>query len=947
MDLPAPQQLLDTISRLTAELHPDGSRFRQVTLDSALDRDLGLDSLARMELLARLEREYGVRLPEQALISAETPRDLLLYLGRTAGIDRQLQAEPRDLAGGDDDRRGAIDGARTLVEVLHGHLRRRPDADHIVLLEGEKSTRISYGDLHHGALKVAACLQRLGLQAGQPVAIMLPTGRDYFFTFFGILYGGGVPVPLYPPARPSQIEEHVRRHRRILANAGARLLLTMPEVRPVARLLMSQVVELQRIVTIDELYGDGTLAGVQAPVGGDIAFIQYTSGSTGDPKGVVLSHANLLANIRAMGQVCRVTGDDVFVSWLPLYHDMGLIGAWFGSLCYGCRLVVMPPLSFIARPLRWLEAITRFGGTLSASPNFGYQLCTSRLSDEELAGLDLSSWRMAFNGAEPVIPETMRRFAARFASCGLRPETLAPVYGLAESSVGLAFPQPGTGVRIDRVARERYSITGRAEPAAADDPAPLEFVCCGRPLPGHQIRIVDARGRELPERREGRLQFKGPSSTSGYYRNPDQTRRLFYGEWLDSGDLAYIAGGAVYITSRLKDLIIRGGRNIYPHELEEAVGQVAGIRKGCTAVFGSREKSEEGERLVVLTESRQRRPDRLQQLREKIVEVSVEVLGVPADEVIIAAPGTVLKTSSGKIRRAACRELYERGQIGRSKPAVWLQLAKMALAGVVPTAARLAHGFGVWSYAGYCWLCLGLGGTMAWLGLQVLPGGRDCWRLAHRLAQLLIRVTGITLRVEGLANLPDSGGYLLVSNHMSYLDAIILTGVLPDRVQFVGKAELGHNILLRRPLAKLGVHLVERFDAAQGVADTARIGESLGRGERPFFFAEGTLQRMPGLLPFQMGAFVLASEQMVPVVPVAISGTRNILRSGSWLPRRGQVRVAILASQLPEGGGWPGAIGLRNRVRQAILDQLGEPDLAGEFTSLLQMEIDRPEKQSD
>ncbi|HSL40780.1 MAG TPA: AMP-binding protein, partial [Desulforhopalus sp.] len=582
------ESLLPIIAGLIEELHPEGIQHQLITLDSSLDRDLGLDSLARMELFSRLEKAFGLRLPEQVLLAAETPRDLLRCLNQEAAPAAPSVA-PRDGRVDEIDVRREVGmaEARTLLDVLELHTRIQPQALHITLLEAEKETPISYGMLQHEALKVAAQLRRQDLEPGERVALMLPTSADYFSCFFGILYSGCVPVPLYPPARPNQIEEHVRRHRKILANAGARLLITIPEVQPVARLLMSQVPELRKIITTDSLYGQAAVKVSLQPKESDTAFLQYTSGSTGDPKGVILSHANLLANIRAMGRVCQVTSQDIFVSWLPLYHDMGLIGAWLGSLYHGCRLVVMPPLFFLARPERWLRTIDRFGGTLSAAPNFGYEICASRLGDDLLAGLDLSSWRMAFNGAEPVIPSTLRRFQQRFTPFGFRPEALAPVYGLAESSVGLLFPPPGSGVRVDRVARETFVGSGQAVPAADQDEGALEFVCCGRPLPGHQVRVVDGQSRELPERREGRLQFKGPSSTSGYFHNSEQTGKLFQGDWLESGDLAYTASGEVYITGRVKDIIIRGGRNIYPHELEDIVGNLPGMRKGCTAVFAS------------------------------------------------------------------------------------------------------------------------------------------------------------------------------------------------------------------------------------------------------------------------------------------------------------------------------------------------------------------------
>ena len=936
-----PEELLDILARLMAELHPEAAARLDITLDSRLDRDLGLDSLARMELLTRLEKSFAVRLPEKVLTTVETPRDLLRHLAAapldtTAGIG-SLSTDFAAAAASAD-----VRSAATLVEVLETHAAAHPDAGHILLLQGDREQLISYGELRQRAKQVAGLLQSLQLEPDDRVAIMLPTGPDYFFCFFGILYAGCVPVPLYPPARPSQIEEHLRRHRKILANAGTRILVTVPEVKKVALLLQTQVPVLEKVLTVEELYLHDP-AGYAMPVSPEsTAFLQYTSGSTGDPKGVILSHANLLANIRAMGRACAVTADDVFVSWLPLYHDMGLIGAWLGSLYHGCRLVVMPPLSFIARPERWLQAIDRYRGTLSASPNFGYELCCSRLDDKDLADLDLSSWRMAFNGAEPVIPATLRRFEERFARCGYRPAATSPVYGLAESSVGLAFPPVGRGVLIDRIDRDLFLAGGQAQPATDPQRQVFEFVCCGRPLPGHQIRIVDAGGRELPDRQEGRLQFKGPSTTSGYFRNPEKTRELFRDGWLDSGDMAYIAAGEVYITSRIKDIIIRGGRNVYPHELEDAVGGIPGIRRGCTAVFGSKDPKTGTERLIVLTESRKRRDDELDGLRRQVNAVTVDLLGMAPDEVVIAPPGSVLKTSSGKIRRSANRQLFESGRIGRKKTAIWLQLLRMGLASLGPLAGRLLRRAAATLYAGWCWLVLSLTGGLLWGLIVMAPGQEPPWRLARLGVRLICRLTGIGVSVDGMGHFPADGPFLVACNHMSYLDGLVLTAVLPRRCSFVAKAELGRNPALRLALEKLGTAFVERFDIDKGLEDVQRIEAGTKRGANPLFFAEGTLQRMPGLLPFQMGAFVLAARQQLPVVPVTIRGTRNILRGDSWFPRRGRVDITISEVCQPTGSDWPAAIELRDRVRRRILSHLGEPDLASEYTSLTQMDIARP-----
>ncbi|WP_089718613.1 AMP-binding protein, partial [Candidatus Entotheonella palauensis] len=649
--------LMDVIGKLVEEMRPHAAA-QSLTLDSAFERDLGIDSLGRVELLERIEQTFGYRLPEHVIISAETPRDLLRMLQHTdLAAAPQLANNPQGAAPVLQTSNGEVAiplHAQTLVEVLEWHAQHHPQRQHITLYGDDETLEyITYGDLYSGAMAIAAALRQRDLMPRQTVALMLPTSRAFFESFLGILLAGAIPVPLYPPVRPSQIEDHMRRQIGILDNAQATMMITIPEVQTLARLLQPKVPTLRHVVTKRDLEGatsDGTRPTVEVD---DIAFLQYTSGSTGNPKGVVLTHANLLANIRAMMMASEATPQDVFVSWLPLYHDMGLIGAWLGSLYQAYHLVIMSPLTFLTRPQRWLEAIHVHRGTLSGGPNFAYELCVRRVRDEDIAGYDLSSWRIAFSGAEPVSPATMQRFTDRFTAYGFQSRSMSPVYGLAEGTLGLAFPAFGNGPRLDPVQREVFTRTGQAAPADPDDPDPLTFVSCGYPLPGHQIRIVDSAGYEVPERREGHLEFSGPSATSGYFRNPEASRELERDGWIDSGDLAYVAEGEVFITGRAKDMIIRAGRNLHPYELEEAVGNLPGVRKGCVAAFGSRDSATGTERLVVLAETRETGTEEQTKLRSQIDALVVDMLGAPADDVVLAPPQTVLKTSSGKIRRAA------------------------------------------------------------------------------------------------------------------------------------------------------------------------------------------------------------------------------------------------------------------------------------------------------
>jgi acyl-CoA synthetase (AMP-forming)/AMP-acid ligase II len=295
---------------------------------------------------------------------------------------------------------------------------------------------------------------------------------------------------------------------------------------------------------------------------------------------VVLSHANLLANIRAMGQAGDIQPTDVFVSWLPLYHDMGLIGSWLLSLYFGIPFVVMSPLAFLARPARWLWAIHEHGGTVSGGPNFGYELCLRRIDDRDLEGLDLGSWRLAFNGAEPVSPSTVTRFAERFAEVGLRPGAITPVYGLAESSVALTVPPLGRGVLIDRVAREPLARSGQALPAATTMRRPPGSWPAGERCRTTRFGSPTGRARRSANARRAVSSSGVRRRPPATYRNRAATRRLFDGDWLDSGDLGYLADGELYLTGRVKDVIIRAGRNLHPAELEEAVGAVPGCPQG-------------------------------------------------------------------------------------------------------------------------------------------------------------------------------------------------------------------------------------------------------------------------------------------------------------------------------------------------------------------------------
>ncbi len=929
------RQLLALVQTLARELQPGFDHYRLLGLDHELERDFGLDSLARMELLARIERELGIRLSEAAFAEADTGRDLLRLMGdeprpETPAPPPAAEREAGRAEAGIEQQPPA---ATSLIDLLDWRAEQHGDRVHITLsLTDEQTLDITYRQLQLEARTLAANLLAQGLHGGDRVAIMLPTGPDFFTAFYGALYAGCIPVPLYPPARPSQIEEHMRRIAGIVSNAMAVMLVTDDRAKMLGHLLRAQCPSLRHVATVADL--SRPLAAAPRlparPHADDIAFLQYTSGSTGMPKGVVLTHANLLANLQAMTEASGVSSTDVFVSWLPLYHDMGLIGACLGSLYIGFRLVLMSPLAFLARPARWLWAIHYHRATVSAAPNFAYEICATKIDEHDLDGLDLSCWRLAYNGAEPVSPKTIEAFSTRLAARGFKPEAMTPVYGLAESSVGLAFPPLGRGPLIDHLDRLALSESGIARCARPDDAQARSIVSCGRPLPGHTIRIVDGNGLELPERIQGRVQFMGPSTTRGYFRNPEATRRLFDGQWLNSGDLGYLAAGELYLTGREKDLIIRGGHNIHPQELEEAVSRLPGVRKGGVAIFPAADIRSGTEQLVVLAETRDKKGSkRYDRLASEINRLAVDLLGVPADDIVLAPPGAVLKTSSGKIRRTACRERYEQGSlldITRRPP--WQQWLRLAASGAAAELRRYLKKGAGWLWSVWACLVFIMIAPCGWLLIVLAPTLGLRRRLARVSARLTMALTGLRPKVEGLQYLGGHDPLIVTANHASYLDALILTAVLPPRFSYVAKQELLNQPLAAIPLRRLATTFVERFDSVRGIDNSREMAELVRAGEALIFFPEGTFRNEPGLLPFKMGAFVIAAQAGIPVVPLTLTGTRDLLRGETLQPHYSAVRVLIEEPLFPDGEGWPAALQLRDETRRRILAQLEKDDIA-------------------
>jgi len=898
------EQTLEVVRELLREL--GSTRAAEiVTLESRFDRDLGLGSLERVELLVRCEMRFGVQLPDEIAQQGETPGEWVRAIVR-GGEAAQVQTRYRIVPPARE-APPAPESARTLVEALRRHSEIEPDRVHIHLPEDERGQDITYRQLLEAATQVAVGLAAGGLGRNETVAIMLPTCADFFYAFFGVMLAGGIAVPIYPPARPDKIEEYMRRQVLILGNAEVRFLVTFQQVKGLSQLMRASLPGLVDVTTVEALRQQG---GGRAPAAepSETAFIQYTSGSTGDPKGVVLSHANILANVKGIGWGVQVRPTDVVVTWLPLYHDMGLIGSWLFSLYYATPITVLSPLAFLSRPERWLWAMHDARGTLCPAPNFSYELCARKIPDGALEGLDLSSWRVAINAGEAVLPETLARFTERFAPYGFRAESFMPCYGLAESSVALSMAPAEKQPAIDTIRREAFEREGKAEPAAPGEVNVTRFVTAGPPLPGHEVRIVDRAGRQVPDRVEGRLWFRGPSRTAGYHRNPQATAAVTTEDgWMDSGDLGYLAEGAIFITGRVKDCIIKSGRNIIPQEVEAAAAEVAGVRRGCVAAFGAAEETAGTERLVVVAETRAARAEDLRRIEAEIIRRVDEALGIPPDKVQLVSPQSIPKTSSGKIRRVETRALFLAGKLEAPKRPPWVQLVRLGLSsagGWAGMALRQAGRRVRQSYTGA--VLLGMAAVMG-LAIRVTPR-QARGRIFRWGSRCFLALGGHECETQGEV----LGTAVLVANHAGSLDPLVVAAAVGRPLVLADTAALA---ALPATVAKL---LAPMAAGEPGPKLRERLREALEQGCSVLVFPDGRIGEPAHRLRFRLDAFQAAVETGTPVTPVAVAGTSHLLESARHPALRKKSKIVMGAPIAPQSADRREIVRLRDRVREEL-----------------------------
>lgn len=577
-------------------------------------------------------------------------------------------------------------GGRTYADII-AHMGAYQDRGYTFLQPEGHERFVSFAEVASEADRRARHFYARGLRPGDRMALIIPEGDEFVLSFLACLYAGIVPVPLYPPVAFGKLDAYIKSTAEILRVADVKMLLTTQKAQNVLWSLLDPVPSLKGLTVVEGLEGPGSGPSPDRSRFSehDPAFIQFTSGSTAMPKGVMVPHRAILANARGiMEHTLESTLADRGVSWLPLYHDMGLIGFVLAPLRYAVPVYFIPTVSFVKRPSLWLESVHKFRGTITFAPNFAFALATRRTSDEQLAQLDLSCLKVVGCGAEPIHGDTMRGFISRMSQAGLRPETILPAYGMAEATLAMSFPGLREEVSSDWIDSDTYHAEGRALPARLDDdaeagsptstsptsssPSPndsahglLEFVSCGRPIPEHTITIRDEQGQPLPERTIGEIYFAGPSLTAGYYNNAEGTRAAFTPLGLKTGDLGYVAGGNLYITGRKKDLIILNGRNYDPQSIEWEVGELEGVRKGNVVAFSR--PGESSEELVIVAETRQGGvdPDVLQKAIRQHVQTQ---LALRVADIVLMGPGSLPKTTSGKLQRSRTRQQYLEGTLG-------------------------------------------------------------------------------------------------------------------------------------------------------------------------------------------------------------------------------------------------------------------------------------------
>lgn len=539
----------------------------------------------------------------------------------------------------------------------HGYTFCDESGDHFLTFPEMVATAARYG----------AALRRLGLKKGDRVALVLPDTIEFVSCFLGCMFTGLVPVPMYPPLRAGRLGDYLEHARHILRRAGASALITSPQIRTVLGSLLDR--ELRAIVSVATLGVDDRMCDPERVSLSDPAFLQFTSGSTARPKGVQLTYGNLAANSKCIRDGIHLTWEDTGCAWLPLYHDMGLIGFVLAPLYTFTNVVFLSPFMFLKQPAEWLRRMSRHRASISFSPNFGYGLCTSRVRPKDVESLDLSQWRIAGCGAEPIQRKTLDAFAEKFAPAGFRRSAFVHAYGMAENTLAISFSPHGFEPKYEDVDHHALSSEHVAR-VATDGARSITIANCGRAFEGHEITIFDEAGNALPDHRVGEIAVRGASVMTGYYRDAGATAAVMRDDWLLTGDQGFLIDGELFVCGRDKELIIVAGRNYHPADIEWAAAEVAGVRRGRVIAFGITRVADDGsttEHAVVCAESKARGAERAA-LAETIKSRVLDSLGLKIEEVFLLQRASLPRTSSGKLQRTKTKQWYLEGRLETAEP---------------------------------------------------------------------------------------------------------------------------------------------------------------------------------------------------------------------------------------------------------------------------------------
>jgi acyl-CoA synthetase (AMP-forming)/AMP-acid ligase II len=550
----------------------------------------------------------------------------------------------------------------TFTQSLAESYQQVPDQPAVHLLFSRDSDRtLSYAALLHGAAGVAAALSQAGIQPGEVVVLILQHGEGLVYGFWGAVLHGAVPA-IMPFLTEKLSPEHYRKSLRALIEISApAAIVTYAAFLDEVQAALEADSSVRAVLVADEISPANTvdlgrLSGMACQPE-DIVLLQHSSGTTGLQKGVALSHRAVFAQLESYRKALHLHDEDVIVSWLPLYHDMGLIAGFILPVLLRVPLVLMSPFDWVRAPYRLMQAVTRYRGTLTWLPNFAYNFCAQKIRDRDLEEVDLSSWRAVINCSEPMYYDSHAQFQARFAPYGLQPGALATCYAMAENVFAVTQGGIDTPVTVDRISQSALSREHQARPAAAGEAA-IPMLSAGKPIEGVQVRVLDDARRELLERQVGEIALRSPFLLSGYFHRPDLTEQAFHDGWYLTGDLGYLAQDEVYITGRKKDLIIVGGKNVYPQDIEALVNEVPGVYPGRVSVFGVLNEDSGTEEVVVVAETETAEAQLRQALADRIRLAVNKGTDIVLRYVEVVERGWLLKTSSGKISRPANREKY-------------------------------------------------------------------------------------------------------------------------------------------------------------------------------------------------------------------------------------------------------------------------------------------------